>query len=132
MNDVVLKTLKKWRQTSFGYDNENDCLLSLADYLIDCGYPDFGKKFRGTFQDEKGAYDHVEKYGGEEFIIAETGLIETKSPKRGDLVLVEMERKVAGIFLGEKIAFRTKRGVIEVNVKFLTIFKSWKVEQCPQ
>lgn len=132
MIDIVSETLKKWRQTSFGYDNENDCLLSLADYLIDCGYPDFGEKFRGTFSDENGAYKHVENYGGEEFIIAETGLIETPQPKRGDLVLVEMERKVAGIYLGEKIAFRTKRGVIEVNVKFLKIFKAWKVEPCLQ
>lgn len=131
MTDNVSKTLQKWRQTQFGYDNEKDCLLSLADYLVDCGYRDFGVKFRGTFSTEKGAYHHVEKYGGEEFIIAETGLTETSSPKRGDIVLVEMNRKVAGIFLGENIAFRTSRGVIEVNVRFLKIFKAWKVEQCP-
>ena len=73
MNDNVSETLKKWRQSSFGYDNQNDCLLSLADYLIDCGYSDFGKKFRGKFNDEKGALNFISEYGSVEKIIDETG-----------------------------------------------------------
>lgn len=128
--DIVSDTLKKWRKSEFGYDNQNDCLLSLATYLVDCGYPDFGLKFRNTFKDEKGAYDHIEKYGGEEFIINETGLRETKTPIRGDIVLARIERNVAGLHLGDKIAFRTQRGVIEVNKRLLKIVKAWKVEKC--
>ena len=130
MNDVVSETLKKWRQTSFGYDNGNDCLLSLADYLIDCGYPDFGKKFRNTFTDEKGAYSHIKQYGGEEFIIDETGLKRCEIPNRGDIVLIKLKRNVAGLFLGNEIAFRTNRGVIEISSKFVEISHCWSVEKC--
>lgn len=130
MIDQVSKTLKKWRQTSFGYDNEKDCLLSLADYLIDCGYPDFGEKFRGTFSDEKGAMNHVENYGNIENIINETSLEVVDQPRRGDLVLVRFTdvNFLAGIFTGNSVMFRSNAGVLNMNVSACRIVKTWKVE----
>lgn len=131
MNDVVSQTLKKWRQTTFGYDNENDCLLSLADYLVDCGYPDFGKKFRGTFSDEKGAMDHVENYGNIENMINETSSLETvDQPRRGDVVLVRFTdvNFLAGIFTGNSVMFRSDAGVLNMTVSACRIVKTWKVE----
>lgn len=130
MNDVVSQTLKKWRQTSFGYDNENDCLLSLADYLIDCGYPDFGQKFRGTFDDEKGALNHVSNYHGIENIIDETNLNVSEEPKRGDIVLVRFSdvNFLAGIFTGNSVMFRSETGVLNMTVSACRIVKTWNVE----
>mgnify|MGYP000365569076 CR=1 FL=1 len=129
MKDVVSETLKKWRQTSFGYDNQNDCLLSLADYLIDCGYPDFGKKFRGTFSDEKGALDYISKYGSVENIIDETSLIVVSEPKRGDIVLIKFtdENFLAGIFTGSSVMFRSTAGVLNMGVSACRITKVWNV-----
>lgn len=130
MNDIVSKTLKKWRQTSFGYDNENDCLLSLADYLIDCGYPDFGEKFRGTFKDEKGAFEHISEYGSVENIIDEISLSVVDEPKRGDIVLVKFTDVdfLAGIFTGSGVMFRSNAGVLNMVVSSCRITKVWNVQ----
>jgi len=128
MIDQVSKTLSKWRQTVFGFCNENDCMLSLADYLIDCGYSDFGKPFRNTFNDEKGANDQIEKYGGVCKIVDTTGLKPSKNPVRGDLILVGIPSEIVGICTGDSVAFRTERGTIEIKLKFVKIIKSWKVQ----
>ncbi len=128
MTDAVELTLKKWRQTSFSYDNGNDCLLSLADYLIERGYPDFGKKFRDKFHDEKSALDVLKQSGGPISIIDQTCLKPTKEPKRGDISVVEISGNfLAGLFLNDQIAFRNF-GLVTLNVKFLKIKKSWEVE----
>ena len=127
MSDIVNDTLKKWRQNSFSYENGNDCLLSLADYLIDCGYPDFGEKFRNQFSDEKTALKILKNSGGPVSIIDETGLKSTENPERGDISVVKIGTgMLAGLFLGDRMAFRNS-GLIMLNVKFLNIKKSWSV-----
>ena len=129
MTNNVEKTLKKWRQTKFGYDNQNDCLLSLADYLIDCGYPDFGKKFRETFTDEKSALQHVSSYGGVEYIINETDLCVVDDAEDGDLILVEFGKiEVAGIYTQNAVHFRSSRGVVSLLFKICKVKRIWRVE----
>lgn len=132
MNDVVSQTLKKWRQTNFVW-GKSDCLISLADYLIDCGYKDFAIPFRNNFNDEIGAGEFIENYGGEIQIINTTNLKETNNPVRGDIVLVYMlKTKITGLCTGENIAFRTVRGVVEIRSHLLEQIKAWKVEKCHQ
>lgn len=130
MTDNVSKTLTKWRQTSFGYDNGNDCLLSLADYLIECGYPDFGSKFRNTFKDEKSANWQILKYGNIQNIIDETTLKVIEKPKRGDIVLVKFSDCdfLAGIHTGSGVMFRSISGVLNISVSTCRIIKSWEVK----
>jgi hypothetical protein len=131
MNEIVSKTLKKWRQSKFIWGS-SDCLLSLADYLVDCGHEDFGATFRGTYDDEPGAKRHIENWGGEINLIYSTCLNFTEQPEIGDIVLVKINEPIAGLCTGEKIAFRTERGVIEIGMKFLNIIHAWKVTQCHQ
>jgi len=131
MNDLVSKTLKEWRQSKFTWGSD-DCLLSLANYLVDCGYEDFGAIFRGTYDDEAGAKNHVANWGGEINLINSTGLCSTEEPVEGDIVLVEINEPITGLCTGERIAFRTERGVIEIGVKFLNIIHAWKVTPCHQ
>lgn len=131
MNEIVSKTLKKWRQSQFIWGSD-DCLLSLADYLVDCGYEDFGAIFRGTYNDEAGAKRHIENWGGEVNLIYSTCLNFTEEPVEGDIVLVEMNEPITGLCTGERIAFRTERGVIEIGMKFLNIVHAWKVTPCHQ
>ena len=131
MNYIVSKTLKKWRQSEFVWGSD-DCLLSLADYLVDCGYEDFGAIFRGTYNDEAGAKRHIENWGGEVNLIYSTGLSFTEKPVEGDIVLVEMNDPITGLCTGERIAFRTERGVIEIEMRFLNLIHAWKVTPCHQ
>lgn len=129
MTHLLERTLKKWRQTQFGYDNQNDCLLSLADYLIECGYPDFGKKFRGTFDSETSALEHVSLYGSVENIINETGLRVFESAEDGDLILVQFGKiEVAGIYSQGSVHFRSSRGVVSLLLKVCKMKRIWRVE----
>ena len=129
--DIVSDTLKVWRSTSFNW-GETDCLISLADYLITCGYRDFGKPFRNTYNDEKGAYEHIENCGGEKAIINKTDLLMTMKPERGDIVLVKIkDMKITGICTGDYIAFRTQQGVAEMRINFIVLLQAWRVTQCP-
>ena len=131
MNDIVSETLKKWRQTSFVWGSD-DCLLSLADYLVDCGYDDFGAIFRGTYNDETGAKNHVLNWGGEINLISSTGLQSCSEIERGDIVLTVINSNITGLCTGDNIAFRTERGVVEIGKKYLNIIHAWKVNPCHQ
>lgn len=132
MNDKVSETLQHWRKTAFIW-GVSDCLISLADYLIICGYDDFAIPFRNTFEDEYGANEHIENYGGEDKIIDTTGLLNVDEPVRGDIVLLKInDKKISGLCTGKNIAFRTMRGVVEIKQSFLEILKAWKVDQCHQ
>lgn len=128
--DAVDITLDKWKRNKFNWVEEN-CLLSLADYLLEVGFPDYGEYFRNSFNDENGALKHVSNFGSVENIISEfTGFEETVNPIRGDLVVVKMqETHFPGLCTGEGVAFRTEKSMLEIQKRFLTIVKAWKVEK---
>lgn len=131
MNDIVANTVKEWRRTSFKWGS-SDCLISLADYLIELGLPDFASDFRETYDDEPGAQKHIDQYGGELQLMNTSGLDHTFEPVRGDVVLILIGKHIAGLCTGESIVFRTERGVVEVGIKFVNIVQAWKVTKCPQ
>ena len=130
MTDAVDITLKKWRKTKFNWVEQN-CLLSLADYLLEAGFPDFGDYFRNTFDDETGALQHVKSFGSVSNIIDKfTEFEETANPIRGDLIVAKMLNvDFPGLCVGDTIAFRTERSLIELQRKFVNIQKAWKVEK---
>lgn len=132
MTDIVDRTLKHWRQTAFEY-GASDCLLSVGDYIVDCGGPDALASFRGTYDTHDEAMGHVEANGGPEGLLDRFGLprIDPASAKRGDVVVIlpgDGETGVGGICTGEGIALRSERGVIEVSRRFVKLLFAWKVD----
>jgi len=125
---IVNTTLNKWRKMSFEWGN-CDCVLSLADYLIECGYDDFAKQFRNKYKTEKEADVIIDSFGGEFNLVNSTGLPIVEKPERGSVVLVKFERLTCGLSTGGGVAFLTEtRGMIEVNLKFVKIEHCWKVD----
>lgn len=132
MIDIVDITLRKWRQSQLIW-GKSDCMLSVNDYLVDCGYPDYGVLFRGKYDNEDDARRMIEDAGGELEIMRRPKLQPTISPERGDIMLVELPRyKVAALCTGSTIAMRLNRGVCECDIRFIKFVEAWKVEKCHQ
>lgn len=128
--DIVDKTLKKWRQSQLIW-GATDCLLSINDYLVERGYPDYGVPFRGMYQDEDGAKQMIAEAGGELEIMRRPKLKPTLTPERGDIMLVELPRyKIAALCTGNTVAMRLNRGVCECDIRFIKFIEAWKVETC--
>lgn len=128
--DIVEKTLRKWRQSTLDW-GKTDCMLSVNDYLVDCGYPDYGLPFRGKYDNENDAKRMIDEAGGELAIMRRPGLATTLKPQRGDIMLVELPRyKVAALCTGETVAMRLNRGVCECDIRFIKFIEAWKVNQC--
>lgn len=130
MTDIVELTVRKWRQSQLIW-GQSDCMLSIADYLVSCGYDDYGTPFRGTYNDEDGARRMIADAGGELEIMRRPGLITTLKPQRGDIMLIELSlAKVAALCTGNAVAMRLNRGVCECDIRFIKFIEAWKVNQC--
>lgn len=128
--DIVDETLKHWRQTTFEW-SQRDCLLSVSDYLVTCGYPDYGVPFRGLYNDEDGAKRMITEAGGELAIMRRPNLSVIERPERGDIMLLQWsQEKVAAICTGKGAAMRLMRGACEIDLRFVEIIEAWKVSQC--
>jgi hypothetical protein len=129
--DHVDRTLKVWRSTPFKW-GVRDCLLSVADYLIDVVGVDHGAIFRGTYDSEEGARAHLAAYGGAKLMLDRTGLQHVSRPVRGDVVLMAFEEPIAAICTGPGAAARMPQGVAEIDLRFIKLACAWKVPQCRQ
>lgn len=130
MIDIVSKTLRTWRQSQFEW-GKNDCLLSIADYIVACGHPDFGVPFRGLYDTQEGAQELVAHAGGELAIMRRPRFNVTDTPIRGDIMLIQMtNNRVAALCTGDAVAVRLTRGVGQIDMRFLSIVEAWKVPQC--
>lgn len=128
--DIVEKTLRKWRQSQLLW-GKSDCMLSIADYLVSCGYDDYGTPFRGMYDDEAGARRMIADAGGELEIMRRPKLQVTDTPERGDIMLIELSLgKVAALCTGSAVAMRLNRGVCECDIRFIKFIEAWKVNQC--
>lgn len=128
--DIVEKTLRKWRQSTLDW-GKTDCMLSVNDYLVDCGYPDYGLPFRGKYDNENDAKRMIDEAGGELAIMRRPGLATTLKPQRGDIMLIELSlAKVAALCTGNAVAMRLNRGVCECDIRFIKFIEAWKVNQC--
>ncbi len=131
MTDLVDTTLRLWRQSPFVY-GASDCLLSLGDYLVQMGAPDAGAMFRGTYDDEAGAMAHVDAYGGPDKLLDLFGFprCDPATAERGDVVVLDPcdgGASLGALIVGDCVAARLERGVIEVRRRFVTLTHAWKV-----
>ena len=131
MTDLVARTLKQWRQSTFGY-GARDCLLSVGDYIVEAGGPDALACFRGTYETHDEAMAIVAANGGPQGLMERFGLpaVDPGDMKRGDVVLVDPgtgETLVGGICTGEGVAIRAERGTVEISRRFVKVPFAWKV-----
>lgn len=131
MTDIVDQTLKSWRQSTFQY-GKRDCIFSVADYLVARGAPDVLASGRGTYGDHDSAMALLERYGGAPALLDAFGLprCDPADAGRGDVLLVDPqtgETMIAGLCLGEAVALRAERGVMELSRRFVKISHAWKV-----
>lgn len=135
--DPLYAELHRWMASPFVW-GEDDCMLSVANYLVRIGYPDGGKRYRGTYDSALTCHrvtgyltDPVKPMAE---CVAELGLVETKEPKRGDVGVVRFRdadtkvRTTGAIFLGRNWAIRSEFKVV-VDGK-VEILRAWEVKPC--
>jgi hypothetical protein len=128
--DEAIKTaMRKWMKEPFEW-GKSDCMLSVADYLIDAVGADCGGQFRGKYANRKecarlSGYmrDPVKPFAA---CVAEIPLQETTEPKKGDVGVIHMAGETVGaVCLGDKWAARADPGLfISTPTKIL---KAWAV-----
>ena len=130
MTDVLEDTLTMWKRTVFEW-GKTDCLLSVADYIVDCGGPDGGAAFRGMYNTEAAAFAHMDAHGGAAALIDATGLARTDEPVSGDVVVIETtDGDVAGLLYADTVAVRREQGVAFLGMRFVTIAAAWEIQSC--
>lgn len=128
-NEAVETALRKWAREPFVW-GKTDCMLSVADYLIDAVGVDCGARYRGKYATRRGCMwasgfhrDPVKPFAD---CVAEIPLAVTDAPVFGDVGVVSFGDTVAGaLCLGGKWAARADEGV--VITKPSKILKAWAV-----
>lgn len=120
---MIDQTLAHWRRSAFVW-GRSDCVLSVADYVLAVTGKDPAADWRGVYSDETGAQAVAEGFGGVLGLVShyasQTGLEPASAPLRGSVVVADLAgRQVAGLHLGQRSAFRTLRGVIELRAPIL-------------
>lgn len=127
--EAVQTALRKWAREPFVW-GKTDCMLSVADYLIDAVGVDCGGRYRGRYSTRRGCMRvsgfHRDPVGAAEMCITEIPLALTASPAFGDVGVVAFGETVAGgLCLGSKWAARADEGVIIAAPT--KILKAWAV-----
>ena len=132
-NEAVKTALRTWARTPFVW-GKADCMLSIADYLIDASGGGSGVdcacRFRGKYKTRLGCArvsgfhkDPVKPFAD---CVAEIPLKETDEPAFGDVGVVDFGGVIAGaICLGAKWATRQERGLFMAAPT--KILKAWAV-----
>lgn len=126
--EAVQAALRKWAREPFSW--REDCMISVANYLLDVTGIDCATRFRGKYTTRNGCArisgflrDPVKPFAD---CVAEIPLLETSAPERGDVGVVAYGDTVAGaICLGGKWAVRAENGVVLATPT--KILKAWAV-----
>jgi hypothetical protein len=130
--DIVDQTLRMWRQNPFVWGDQ-DCMLSIGDYIARRGGLDVTGRFRGTYDSVTGAARHMRECGGVRGLIRLTTILEVaEPPERGDVVALCapdcLGGQIGAICTGQGIAARLERGVGEIEVRLAQLAGVWR---CP-
>lgn len=127
---IITKHVQKWMREPFGWHNGSDCMLSIADYLVDATGIDCATRYRGRYRSARecaklSGYlrDPVKPFAD---CVAEIPLAETDAPRRGDVGVIDTGAGVVGaICLGDQWALRGEAGV--VFGRPLRVLAAWSV-----
>lgn len=111
-------------------DGVTDCVLTVADWIVVCGYPDPAKPYRGRYRTALGRERILRNDGGLEAVVEagaeRSGLFVCANPVRGDVGLIEVfEARFAAICLGRGWAIKSRCGLTVVRPD--RIVKAWSV-----
>ena len=95
-----------------------DCVLTIADWLVWCGFPDVAAPFRGTYDyHEAGAKLMIDEGGAVAFFDNRAALIGLKRitmPRRGSVAIIgsitKTDRQLGAIFDGRRWQIRYSGG----------------------
>lgn len=126
--DHVENTVRKWRSTPFKW-GKSDCMLSIADHVLDVTGYDPSNGWRGTYDTETGARARVSEAGGEARMLDWSRYSRVSGvPARGDIVLARFPNgRYAGLCTGDSVAFRMPVGMAEIQARLLRIVQVWRL-----
>ena len=115
--------LDQWRRSKFVW-GQTDCIMATANYIRDVTGQDPALPWRGTYDDEAGAVAICSPYGGVLGLFrhgaALARLQALDAPVSGSAVVCDVGGKeVAGVYLGQRAAFMSLRGCVEMRAKVL-------------
>lgn len=123
---TVDELLKEWRRSSFQW-GQSDCLLSVGDYIAANGGKDIAALYRGRYSTEAEALRFMDDAGGAAALIDATGIVRAAEAQRGDVVLLNISRGIAGVHTGDGVAVRLERGAAEIGLRFVQINAVWRL-----
>lgn len=106
-----------------------DCLLFLADWIIECRGFDVAEPWRGAYHGWFGAARIIHRAGGMGGLVGEAvaafGIERTAEPRRGDIAVVRAaEGERGAIVLGAMVARHGDRRIV---VQRLPIVAAWSI-----
>lgn len=131
MSDIVKEHLRRWASTRFAW-GVNDCLIVIADYVLDVTGKDGAAHLRGRYstRDEMIALTAWESdpVAVVEDCTSRAGLCRTDAPKRGDIGLLRINGGyvVGAIRLNGGWAVNSLTGVLMVPADTETL-AAWAV-----
>lgn len=132
--DTLYRHLHKWMSEPFVW-GESDCMMVVADYLIDMGYEDPAAKWRGTY-DSAMSCQRVSKFLTDApdvmgDAVTAVGMIETGEPVRGDVGVVRFvdhdgHKMMGAVCLGKNWAVKGEHRVV---VGPAQVVRAWRCEK---
>lgn len=111
-------------------DGKADCVLTVADWIVERGFPDPAEPYRGRYRTALGRERLLRRNGGLEAVVEagadRSGLFCCRDPKRGDVGLViAYGQTFAAICLGRGWAIKSQRGLTVLRPD--EVVKAWRV-----
>lgn len=130
IEDAIAATLARMRSTEFKRGT-NDCDAIMADYVVMVTGLDPMAAWRGQYSDDAGAIEFINKAGGNLALVttgmASIGIEPAEKPSRSCVVVMDYHgEQITGLCLGDKTAFKTRRGYR--MAQFGSILRAWAVK----
>lgn len=136
--DMAYVHLNRWLALDFVW-GETDCMLVLADYLIDLGYPDIGAKWRGKYDSSTSCHRLTNYLKDPVAPLQEgcslIGLDRTDNPQRGDIGVIRIQdadmrvKAVGALFAGQNWAVKGELRRVLIGPA-IDVLAAWRVTPC--
>ena len=143
LGDYLLRVRQMRRKAG-----EHDCITIMANWLMECGWPDPMAERRRAYATEDEALAFIEDAGSLAELCTEylgrIGMVETASPVAGDVGVISLDflashiglddsqrlgLQAGAIFTGERWAMALERGFAAIAISPLFVLKTWGAER---